>query len=156
MSEELKARDIMTGPPVTIRDDSTLAEAAQLMMEKRIGCLPVVSRSGVFVGLITDRAFFPVQGGVGYTSGDLSKLAGMWIGNLDALEETVRKAREQPVRNVMRTKQVSVQEDDTLGAVANMLVREQLHHVVVLKENRAVGVISRRDMLKVFAGRFVE
>ncbi|MBI4220263.1 MAG: CBS domain-containing protein [Chloroflexi bacterium] len=153
MPERLKARDLMSGPPVTIGEEATLAQAAQLMMDKRIGCLPVVDQAGDFVGLISDRTYFPEPGGLGYMSGDLSRVAGMWIGNLDALEDAMREAREQPVRDVMLTERVSVREEDSLSTVANTLVNDRIHHVVVLKGKKPVGVISRRDMLKVFAGR---
>src|SRR6185503_14599199 len=39
----------------TITPDHTLADAAQLMWEKDIGCLPVVNEEGRAIGMITDR-----------------------------------------------------------------------------------------------------
>ena len=40
---ELSARDIMTPDPFTIAPDATVTEAARILVEKRVGALPVVS-----------------------------------------------------------------------------------------------------------------
>jgi acetoin utilization protein AcuB len=48
----LHARDVMSADPVTVEDETTTAEAARLMMERRIGCLPVVKNQAC-VGIVT-------------------------------------------------------------------------------------------------------
>jgi CBS domain-containing protein len=54
---ELMARvsvdEIMAGDLVTIEPDATIAEAANLMFEERIGALPVLERN-VIVGILTN------------------------------------------------------------------------------------------------------
>ncbi|NOZ88840.1 MAG: CBS domain-containing protein [Crenarchaeota archaeon] len=45
--------EIMTRNPVTIYDDASLSDAAELMKSKGIGHLPVVSRDGRLVGIVT-------------------------------------------------------------------------------------------------------
>jgi CBS domain-containing protein len=42
----------MTADPVTVPPDTSIVEAASLMLVKRIGCLPVV-QNGALVGIIT-------------------------------------------------------------------------------------------------------
>lgn len=141
----------MSSPPVTIGADASIADAAKIMVERRIGCVPVVDGSGNLLGLVTDRMFFPTPGGFGYTSGDLSQLAGMWLGDLANLEETVRSARSKHVREVMTTERISVHEDDPISGVAEQLVSDRVYHVAVVRGRKVVGIISRRDILKVFA-----
>ena len=46
--------EAMTRDPVTIDPDATLREAAGLMLQHRIGCLPVTRPDGTFVGLVTE------------------------------------------------------------------------------------------------------
>jgi acetoin utilization protein AcuB len=50
--DTLYASYFMTHQPITIGPDAEVAEAAQTMLERKIGCLPVVSE-GRLVGLIT-------------------------------------------------------------------------------------------------------
>jgi CBS domain-containing protein len=47
------AGELMTAPPVTIGPDATVADAARVMSAHAIGRLPVVSRSGTLIGIIS-------------------------------------------------------------------------------------------------------
>lgn len=57
-------KDVMS-PPITVPDDTPLEEAARLMVEKEIGCLPVM-RGREMLGVITEadifRAFVEILG----------------------------------------------------------------------------------------------
>lgn len=44
---------VMSTPPIVIGPDATIMEAALIMAEKKIGCLPVVDRE-VLVGMVTE------------------------------------------------------------------------------------------------------
>jgi predicted transcriptional regulator len=45
---------VMSAPAITIEPDSTIREAARVMAERKIGCLPVVKPPRTLVGLITE------------------------------------------------------------------------------------------------------
>ena len=47
------ALDIMSSPPITIEGEKDLAEAARIIVERRIGCLPVIDDEGNLIGLVT-------------------------------------------------------------------------------------------------------
>jgi CBS domain-containing protein len=51
--EETFVRDIMNSNVVTTRPDASLAEAAQRMLEHRVGALPVVDEAGQLLGIVT-------------------------------------------------------------------------------------------------------
>ena len=67
----LQVKEAMTSPPITVSQEAPLEEAAQLMVEKEISCLPVVRAEGRhgsrLVGIITEsdifRAFVDILGG---------------------------------------------------------------------------------------------
>jgi acetoin utilization protein AcuB len=54
--DQLTAKDFMTPNPITIAPDVTIGEAARLMVEHKIGGLPVVD-DGKLVGIITETDF---------------------------------------------------------------------------------------------------
>lgn len=54
--EQLHVKEVMTNDPVTIGPGTTLREAAALMLERRIGCLPVVD-DGRLVGILSESDF---------------------------------------------------------------------------------------------------
>jgi len=45
---------VMTRQVETIEPETTLARAAERMLRHRIGCLPVVGRDGVMIGILTE------------------------------------------------------------------------------------------------------
>jgi CBS domain-containing protein len=51
--EGVAVKEAMSDPPVTIAPHASVQEAARLMMEKKIGCLPVLEGSKL-VGLVTE------------------------------------------------------------------------------------------------------
>ena len=54
---KLKIKDIMTKRVITVEEDWPLEEAARVMVEHKIGCLPIVRGSQV-VGIITETDIF--------------------------------------------------------------------------------------------------
>ena len=52
----LVVKEVMTTDPLTTTPETPLAEAARLMHERKIGCLPVVE-SGRLVGILTEGDF---------------------------------------------------------------------------------------------------
>lgn len=54
----LKVEEIMTPRPLTVLQDATLGEAAEMMLEHKISGLPVVKDSDQLVGIITESDIF--------------------------------------------------------------------------------------------------
>lgn len=86
---KLKVDEVMTTEVITVTEDTTVEEAARVLVDNNIGGLPVV-RGGLVVGIITESDLFKVflemfasrQTGVRMTMvvpeerGELAKLAG--------------------------------------------------------------------------------
>ena len=53
----LRVEEVMSSPPITVPEDAPLEEAARVMVEHKIGCLPVM-RDGELVGVITETDIF--------------------------------------------------------------------------------------------------
>lgn len=52
---ELKAKDIMTPRPFTVKPTDTVENAAMLMLDNKFGGLPVVEENGRLAGIISDQ-----------------------------------------------------------------------------------------------------
>ena len=84
---------IMSAPPITVSEDAPLEEAARVMVQNKIGCLPVM-HDGHLVGMITEtdifETFVEILGGeeaslrvtvrVPDVRGELARLAGVIAG----------------------------------------------------------------------------
>jgi CBS domain-containing membrane protein/CBS domain-containing protein len=118
-------RDATSQPLVTIGPDQDMAEAAALMLDRRVGCLPVLRR-GQLIGIVTSTDV------LGYEAGRRSGPTGA--------------ARLATVAEVMTTRPETVHEDDDLlDAVARMM-RGARHLPVIDGEDRVVGALSERDV----------
>ncbi len=51
----MRCQDIMSKNPATLSIEATVLEAARLMAEKDVGFIPLVDKSGVAIGTVTDR-----------------------------------------------------------------------------------------------------
>ncbi|XXF75152.1 CBS domain-containing protein [Myxococcaceae bacterium GXIMD 01537] len=52
--QPLWAADIMTWEVRTVRPDTSLREAVDLMLDNKYGCLPVVGEDGALLGILTE------------------------------------------------------------------------------------------------------
>lgn len=57
---KVRARDIMVKDVITTGEDTAIEEAARIMADKKIGCMPVM-RDDKLVGIITDNDLFAVM-----------------------------------------------------------------------------------------------
>ncbi len=61
INDDIQVEDIMVSPVLTVDPDAQIKEAAKIMVQNRIGALPVVDKKGKLVGIITEsdilRAF---------------------------------------------------------------------------------------------------
>ena len=55
---ELKAKNIMTAKPITVKPTDTVEQAALVMLDNKVGGLPVVDDAGKLVGIISDHDVF--------------------------------------------------------------------------------------------------
>lgn len=55
---ELKAKNIMTAKPITVKPTDTVEQAALIMLDNKVGGLPVVDDNGKLVGIISDHDVF--------------------------------------------------------------------------------------------------
>lgn len=83
-------REVMSSPAITVSDGAPLEDAARVMVENKVGCLPVMG-AGKLVGVITEtdifKSFVEVLGGEEATlrvtlrvpdvRGELARLAGV-------------------------------------------------------------------------------
>jgi len=63
----LTTRDLMTQEPISVKQDDDLAQAAQTIVRKGIGTLPVLDNEGTVVGLLSKHDIVRAMGRVGKT-----------------------------------------------------------------------------------------
>lgn len=140
-------RDIMSAPAITVELDTDLETAARTMLERDIGCLPVVDGDGRLAGIITTTDFGARRGSIPFSTFAAPRLLGEWLGP-DGIEEVYRRARSLQAREVMSSPVHSVPVDAPLSDVLRVLLDHNIDQVVVVEDRRPIGIVSHRDLLR--------
>ena len=144
------ARDLMTSPVITIREDATVSDAAKLMLEKDVSALPVLNNSNKLVGILTHSDF-----GLSPKFRPLVENVYSLLGTTttpEHLEETAHQVGNKRVQDVMRRNIITVQQDASIENLARLMMRSQIHRLPVVDDGNLVGIVTRHDFLKLIAG----
>ena len=145
------AKDIMSSPVVTAGPDATVGDACQTMLERGFGALPIAEEDGKYVGLVTENWFMPRPTGIPMMRGTTLSLLGKLVGDPENLEETVQRVKSIRVGDVIEPNPPVAAEDTPVGEIAATMATKNVHHVPILRGDKVVGMVSRHDLLKIFA-----
>jgi CBS domain-containing protein len=148
---QLRARDIMTAPVITAPPEATIRELVELMTARRISGVPIVSAAGELVGIVTEgdllyKELAPRPEGPPELVQRFLPLPG-----IAAAADRARKAEGVRAAEVMTSPVITVTEDATVHEIAGLMSRHGINRVPVVRDGRVVGIVSRNDVLKVFA-----
>jgi CBS domain-containing protein len=133
----MKAGELMTTGAATIRPESSLAEAARLMLEYRISGLPVVDAEGKLVGLISESDFLRPNDKpylVEALGGDAKRAAG---------ELNARR-----VADLMTRDPVTIGLETPLSEIVALLSKHDIRRMPVVSQGKVVGIVSRANLLE--------
>lgn len=144
----LTARDIMTAEPISVAPDLSVTDAARLMVEHRIGALPVVE-GGVLVGIVSEgdlimqdvKMEFPTY--IHLLDGFI-----MYPPATARFEDELKKAVGATVGDVMTAEPVAVSVDAPVEDIATTMVDRDVSRVPVLDGDRVVGIVSKSDIVR--------
>jgi CBS domain-containing membrane protein len=57
LMEQLLVKEVMTNDVITVTGDVLIADAARTMVDRKLGCLPVVDDAGEPIGIVTESDF---------------------------------------------------------------------------------------------------
>jgi CBS domain-containing protein len=122
-SVSLKVEDVMVKEVITIDENSTVKEAADVMNKFEIGCLIAVKK-GKAMGIITER---------------------------DLLKRVVAEAKDAnktKVKDVMSSPLVVVEPSMDLGEAVRLMFQMKIKKLPVVDAKRLVGLVSLTDIAR--------
>ncbi len=134
----VRVSDVMSRNVITIRDDSTIGEAAKTMIKYGFRRLPIVDKDGRLWGMITAKDIVRFFG-----SHDVFRYV-----ESDRFEE----ALEAPVKLVGQAKYYTISPSADVGDAATKMMENGVSSLVVVDESgKVVGIITERDVLYALA-----
>lgn len=114
-----KGRDVQT-----IQPDRTLAEAARILAERRIGAAVVTGADGSVLGILSER--------------DIVR----------AVSESGAEGLSEPVSRRMTAKVMTCPESTSIETAMEMMTAGKFRHLPIVQNGRLCGIISIGDVVK--------
>jgi two-component system, cell cycle response regulator len=118
------ARDVMSPLAACLRETDTIDEATRFLLQSGISSTPVLDATGALAGFLSEKDLM-----VGMISPEC------W---------------QRPLSSVMRPNVISYEEDTPIRVVYEFLCRVSIRGVVITRQGRAVGTISRSSLFRWF------
>lgn len=118
------ARHVMTPMVACLREDETVGQAAEFFLRSRINSTPVVDAQGKLVGILSERDLMAA------------------VVSLDCWQ--------RPVHEVMKPNVICYEEHAPIQTIYEFLCRVSIRRVVITKDERPTGTISRGTLLRWF------
>lgn len=156
--DETVAADVMTKTLVCATPNQLLADVDRQLIENRISGMPVVF-GGKLVGVISRSDIARVQVLMQSLDGEISdewRYDAMQADGFQHPENARFQGFEErlaklTVRDAMRGQVITCTPDTRISEVAQNMVRQHIHRVIVVEGERAVGVVSSLDIVKLVA-----
>jgi len=149
----MRAGDMMTTKVVTVGPDASAHSIALLLWKNGISAVPVVDEHGSPLGMISEGDLMPRD------ESEREARRDWWLKALSEGEELnpeflqYLRSRERSAREIMISPIVTVEENADAVDVAELLSAKRIKRVPVMRDGRMVGIVSRADLIKAFAGK---
>lgn len=138
-----KVRDIMTADPVTVTSATSLKYVAELLVNKKVSVVPVLTLQGKLLGIVSETDLIRKE--------ELQREPDSW--HLLHLNYRARRdlATAETAGEIMREPVATVHPDVTLAEAARLMDRHEVSCLPVVDESgQLLGVVSSQDLLRVF------
>jgi CBS domain-containing protein len=144
----MRAHQIMTRPVITVTPDTTVVEAATVMLQRHVSGLPVVDASGKLVGVVSEGDFIRrAEIGTGRRRGRwLRFILGPGKSASDFVHEHGRRVSE-----IMSTSPFTITEDTALAEIVALMEKNHVKRLPVMRGHQLVGIVSRANLLRAVA-----
>ncbi|MHC4455705.1 MAG: diguanylate cyclase [Planctomycetota bacterium] len=108
---------------LTIKENTTVAEAARKMSDNHIGCLVVFDAKDKFIGVLSERDM-------------LSKVLATSLSPDNVL-----------VKDIMTTKPISCKMEASISEAEQLMAEHKIRHIPIIEKGKPIGMVSSRDLI---------
>jgi CBS domain-containing protein len=141
----MKVAEIMTRHVLTVPQDAPVERAAQLMLDHRIGGLPVCGPDGKLVGIVSDSDLLH------RAEAGTQKRRPRWLEFVlgpGKLADEYAHAHGRLVCEIMTRDPVTASPNDSLDQVVRLMERKRIHRIPVVDDGRLAGMVTRADLMR--------
>jgi CBS domain-containing protein len=144
----MRAHQIMTRSVITVEPETTILEAANIMLQRHVSGLPVVDGAGKLVGIVSEGDFLR-RSEIG-----TQRKRGRWLkfilGAGQAATDFVHE-HGRTVSEVMTPEPLTITEDTALEEIVKLMENNHVKRLPVMRGGKLVGIVSRANLLQAVA-----
>ena len=144
----MRAHQIMTRSVVTVPPETSIVDAANLMLQRHVSGLPVVDAAGKLVGIVSEGDFIR-RSEIG-----TQRKRGRWLrfilGPGTAASDFVQEHGRR-VEEVMTRDPLTITEDTALAEIVDLMEKNNVKRLPVVCDDKLVGIVSRANLLQAVA-----
>jgi CBS domain-containing protein len=142
----VRVEDFMTRRVVTITPDTTFLAAAKLMLEHRVGGLPVLDAPGRIIGIFSESDLLREES----NGEDGSPWLQMMVGP-DGEPAEPPRLDARKVGDVMTRRLITIAPGASIAQACRLLHEHRLRRLPVVENDKLVGIIARPDLVRAVA-----
>jgi len=135
----------MTTAVVTVAPEAAVDEIARTLIQKNISAVPVVDANQTVIGIVSEGDLLR------RSENETTRRRAWWLDIFASEEDEARayvKSHGRTAADVMSSDIVTVGEDTSVGKIAEMLEKNHIKRVPVLRDGKMVGIVSRANLLQ--------
>ena len=141
----MKIKDIMIRDVTSVLTNCKLIDLIEILSRHKITGIPVVNHNQEVVGFISQhdiiKATLPNYLGI-INSGSI-------LCEFIQLSKNLKEYSQHPIEEFMRKNVVTIDEDDNEVLAADLLIRNKIQRLPVLRGGKLVGVVTLTDICRV-------
>ncbi|HDY69879.1 MAG TPA: CBS domain-containing protein [Actinobacteria bacterium] len=148
----MTAADIMQTDVVTIKQDASVQELAELLAEKKISGVPVVDEDNRMVGIVSEGDLVALDADIHFPHYIQFLDSVIFLESMKKFDERLRKAAAAEVGQIMTTEVETVRRETPLTETATLMTDNKINRLPVVEGDVLVGIVTRADLVKAMAG----
>ncbi len=144
----MRAHQIMARHVISVGTETSILDAARLMVDHHISGLPVVDAAGRLVGIVSESDFLR-RSEIG-TQRRRAPWLRFLLGSGEAADDFVHE-RGRKVGEIMSYDPVTVAEETPLPDLVELMEKKRIKRLPVLRDGQLVGIVTRSDLLRAVA-----
>jgi CBS domain-containing protein len=131
MTINSEIKEIMEKNVICLMENETIKDAADILIEKGIGGLPIIDKKKILKGIVTERDFIKVL-----------------IGNDTNNNNDFGDVSYKKIRDYMSKKVVYVDASETFGVALHKMLDNGFRRLPVIKDNVLLGSLTATSVMK--------
>lgn len=143
---EVTAKEIMNTKVITVDENAKLSDVIELLVSNNISGVPVVNKSGMLVGMITEEDLINSR----KREWAIPRLAlyGIWRVPERLLEDAYKEGCKLTAADIMTRKVITAEPDALIKNLAQTMINKHINRIPIVDEDdNIIGIVSRADIL---------